>query len=206
MKATLMLTALILLASCANVYYTPEAKAIADTHSIFAIAPPRVSIAARPKDDPENIKELQRNESRNIQLEMYSWLLRRKSQGFIQPDVLDVETTNAILREAGYFDGKNFTPQEMAELLDVDGILTSNYALNRPLSTGAAIALEVLTNIDAAAKEATVTLTLYDQNERLSLWNYSDAIAGGVLSSHANMVDNILARATRKMPYRTERR
>ena len=204
MKTCLILCALAILSSCANVYYTPEAKATADTHTIFAIAPPRVSISARPKDNPENIKEMQRNESRNIQLEMYSWLLRRKTQGYIRPDVLDVETTNAKLRDAGYFDGKNFSPQELAELLDVDGILSSNYSLSRPLSTGAAIALEVLTNIDPVSKEATVTLTLYDRNERLSLWNYSDAIGGGVLSNHANMVDNILARATRKMPYRTE--
>ena len=50
--------------------------------------------------DAESIKEQQRTESLSIQAEMYSWLLRRKIQGKIFQEFLDIETTNARLKKA----------------------------------------------------------------------------------------------------------
>ncbi|MCX8020334.1 MAG: hypothetical protein N2747_07575 [Chitinophagaceae bacterium] len=60
---------------------------------------------------------------------MYAWLLRRKDQGKMDVEVLDVETTNSKLQKAGYPD-KPMSPAELAEVLGVDGIISSNFSLS----------------------------------------------------------------------------
>jgi predicted alternative tryptophan synthase beta-subunit len=45
--------AMIGLNSCAKIYYSPEARTRAGSHKLIAIAPPKVSIAAQKKVDPE---------------------------------------------------------------------------------------------------------------------------------------------------------
>ena len=94
----------IAVSSCAKIYYSPDAKSRASSHEIIAIAPPKVSIAAIKKVDAEAIKEQQKTESANFQKEMYSWLLKRKMQNRIIVEIQDVETTNAKLKKAGYYD------------------------------------------------------------------------------------------------------
>jgi hypothetical protein len=37
---------------------------------------------------------------------MYSWFLKRKSQGKLTIDIQDVETTNTLLTNLGYFEKK----------------------------------------------------------------------------------------------------
>ena len=77
--------------SCAKVYYSPDAKSRASKHQLIAIAPPKVSIAARKKVEAEAMKEQQKTESLNFQNEMYSWLLRRKMQNRINVEILDLK-------------------------------------------------------------------------------------------------------------------
>ena len=95
---------LLFLSSCANVYYAPDAKSRSNKHEIIAVMPPKVSIAARKKVDAAAMIEQQKTESANFQREMYSWLLKRKSQNKMRIEVLDVETTNAKLTKLGYFE------------------------------------------------------------------------------------------------------
>ena len=80
---------------------------LAGTHKIIAIIPPKVSIAARKKVDGNALIEQQKTESINFQREMYSWMLKRKMQGTIFVDIQDVETTNAKLSNAGFYNGNN---------------------------------------------------------------------------------------------------
>ncbi len=66
----LLMTTVFLISSCAKIYYSPDAKVRASKHQVIAIAPPKVSIAARKKIDAEAITEQQRTESTNFQQEM----------------------------------------------------------------------------------------------------------------------------------------
>jgi hypothetical protein len=123
----------IILQSCAKIFYSPDARYLASTHKIIAIIPPRVSIAARKKVDAAALIEQQKTESINFQREMYSWMLKRKMQGKILVDIQDVETTNAKLAAAGFGDTNFLTPSDISKVLNVDGILTSNYSLSKPM-------------------------------------------------------------------------
>ena len=204
MKKSLVLfiVATLLLQSCAKVFYTPDARYLANTEKIIAIVPPEVSIAARRKVDAAALIEQQKTESVNFQKEMYSWMLKRKMQGNIFVDIQDVETTNSRLFNAGFYDGKLLGPADLCNILGVDGILTSNYSLSKPLSEGAAIALAVFAGWWAPTNEAVASLSIHDSGSEKMIWNYDHRLSSS-LDSPARLVDELMRQASRKMPYFT---
>jgi hypothetical protein len=106
-----------LLQSCAKIFYSPDAIQLARTQRVIAIAPLNVSISARKNIDGIALIEQQKTESVNFQREMYVWMLKRKMQGTILVDIQDVETTNAKLSNAGFYNGKVLTPNDICNRL-----------------------------------------------------------------------------------------
>lgn len=199
-QITLIGFVLILLSSCAKIFYSPDAYTLAHNQKIIAIIPPTVSIAARKKVDAEAIKEQQKTESINFQKEMYSWMLKRKMQGKILQEIQALETTNAKLKKAGYPETP-LTTAELCEMLDVDGIMTSNYQLSKPMSDGAAVALVLLVGAYGSTNEVHVSLSINDCNNKKLIWNYDHKFSGSLGSSPARLVDGIMRKASKKMPY-----
>ncbi len=117
MKKSIFLLVVVafMLQSCAKIFYTPDARSLAQNQKIIAIAPPKVSIAAKKNIDGAALIEQQKTESVNFQREMYSWMLKRKMQGTISVEIQDVETTIALLTKAGVNEGKILTPDEMCQ-------------------------------------------------------------------------------------------
>ncbi|MEX1013920.1 MAG: hypothetical protein WDZ80_02050 [Candidatus Paceibacterota bacterium] len=186
--------------SCAKVYYSPDAEILADNQKIVAISPPVVSISANKRVEAEAMIEQQRTESANFQNEIYSWMLRRKTQGRITQEFQEIGNTNIYLTRAG-FPEKPLTSQEMCESLNVDGLLMSNFALSKPMSDGAAIALTFLVGFGGSTNEVRTTLTIYDCTAQKMIWNYEHKYSGGIGSSPSRLVDQLMKKASRKMPY-----
>ena len=196
----ILVTAAFILQSCAKIFYTPDARPLAQNQKIIAIAPPKISIAPRKNVDGAALIEQQKTESVNFQREMYSWMLKRKMQGTIFVEIQDVETTIALLSEEGINRGKVLTPNEMCQILGVDGILTSNYSLSKPMSEGAAIALGVIAGVWGPTNEATVSLSIHDSGTNKMIWNYDHKLSSS-LSTPAKLVDALMRQASKKMPY-----
>lgn len=195
-----LLIAFLILPSCAKIFYSPDSYSLAQKHKIIAILPPIVSIAANKKVEAEAMKEQQRTESLNFQKEIYSWLLKRKMQGQITPEILDVETTNALLQKANYPENP-YTSAELCNILNVDGVLGSNFALSKPMSTAAAVAVEVLVGVWGSTNEIHVSLNINDCQNKKLIWNYDHKYSGSIGSSPARLVDALMRHASRKMPY-----
>ena len=197
---TLVGLSVLLLSSCAKIFYSPDAFTLAHSHKTIAILPPSVSIAASKKTDAEAIKEQQITESLNFQKEMYAWMLKRKMQGRITQEIQDIQTTNAKLEKAGYPDTP-LTPSEMCEILGVDGVMGSNYALSKPMSDGAAVAMVLLVGASGSTNEVRVSLNINDCSNKKLIWNYDHKFSGGLGSSPSRLVDGIMRKASKKMPY-----
>jgi hypothetical protein len=204
MKKSIFLLVVVafILHSCAKIFYAPDARYLAMNQKIIAIVPPKVSIAAKKNVDGAALIEQQKTESVNFQREMYSWMLKRKMQGTITVEIQDVETTIALLTKAGVNEGKILTPYEMCKLLGVDGILTSNYSLSKPMSEGAAIAVGLIGGTTGATNEATVSLSIHDSGTKKMIWNYDQKLSSS-LGTPARLVDDLMRQASRKMPYFT---
>ena len=197
-----LVVAAFILQSCAKIFYAPDARYLAQNQNIIAIAPPKVSIAAKKNIDGAALIEQQKTESANFQREMYSWMLKRKMQGTISVEIQDVETTIALLSKAGINEGKILTPYDMCQILGVDGILTSNYSLSKPMSEGAAIAAALLIGSWGATNQATVSLSIHDSGTKKMIWNYDHKLSSS-LGTPAKLVDDLMREASRKMPYFT---
>ena len=199
---TLSLIALsaILFSSCAKIFYSPDAYTLAHRQNNIAIIPPTVSITANKNIDAESMKEQQRTESINFQREMYSWMLKRKMQGKISQEIQEIETTNAKLKKAGYPEVQ-FTSSELCEVLGVDGVMTSNYGLSKPMSDGAAVAVALLVGAWGSTNEVRVSLSISDCNNKKLIWNYDHKFSGSLGSSPSRLVDGLMRQASKKMPY-----
>lgn len=181
---------------------SPEARSIAAGHRVIAVVPPQVTLPANRKVDASALKEQQRTESLSFQREIHDWVLRRKMQGKILVDVKDVETVNAQLTQAGYFESRTLTPRELCELLEVDAVVTSNFRMTKPMSEGAAVAVGLLTGIWGATNEVSVSMDLHDRNTGRMFWNFSHTLSGSTFSSPRQMVDELMRLASRNLPYR----
>jgi hypothetical protein len=190
----------ILFSSCAKIFYSPDAYVLARNQKTIAIIPPTVSIAANKKIDAESLKEQQRTESINFQKEMYSWMLKRKMQGKIIQELQEVETTNALLKKAGYPENP-LTSAELCQVLGVDGIMASNYSLSKPMSEGAAVAVAILVGAWGATNEVTVSLSINDCMNKKMIFNYDHKYSGNLGSSPSQIVDALMRQASKKMPY-----
>lgn len=190
-----------LLSSCAKIFYSPDAYTLAHSQKTIAIVPPTVSIAATKKIDAEAMKEQQKTESINFQKEMYSWMLKRKMQGKISQEIQEIENTNAKLKKAGYPENP-LTTAELCTVLGVDGIMTSNYGLTKPMSEGAAIAAAVLVGVWGTTNEVHVSLSINDCTNKKLIWNYDHKFSGSMGSSSSRLVDELMRQASGKMPYK----
>lgn len=199
-QLSFILLVAILFSSCAKIFYSPDAFTLAKNQKIIAIIPPSVSIAASKKINGDALKEQQKTESINFQNEMYSWLLKRKMQGRMSQEIQEIETTNAKLKKAGYPENP-LTTAELGEILGVDGVVTSNYGLSKPISTGGAVALALLVGAWAPTNEAHVSLSITDCSNKKLIWNFDHKFSGSIGSSPSRLVDGLMRKASQKMPY-----
>lgn len=186
--------------SCAKIFYSPDANILAEKQDIIAIIPPKISIAARKKVDAEALKEQQKTESINFQNEIYAWMLKRKMQGKISKEIQQIETTNAILKKVGYPENP-LTTKELCNALGVDGIMHSTFALSKPMSTGGAIAVAILFGGGGSTNEVRTTISINDCENNKLIWNYEHKISGGLGSSPSRIVNQLMRKASKKMPY-----
>lgn len=199
-QLTIIALVAILFSSCAKIFYSPDAYTLAHNQKIIAIIPPTVSIVAKMKFNTETVKAQQKTESINFQNEMYSWMLKRKTQGKIYQDIQEIGTTNAKLKKAGYPENP-LTTAELCEILGVDGIMTSNYGLSKPMSDGAAVVEAILVDSRSSTNEVHASLSISDYSSNKLIWNYDYKTSGTLGSSPSKLVDDLMREASKKMPY-----
>ena len=191
---------LIFIGGCATVYLSPDGQSLSNKHNIVAILPPSIVLKSTKGMSAETVKQQQDDEAIVFQQEVYSYMLQRKSKRQMVIDIQDVEETNVALKRNN-LDVSNMTTGELCELLEVDGILSSQFSLSKPMSGGAAVALLFLTGFGAATNEVTVSMSLKDCSQKSLIWKYDHKYSGGVLSSPASLVKTLMRDASKKMPY-----
>ncbi|MBM3441841.1 MAG: hypothetical protein FJX89_03970 [Bacteroidetes bacterium] len=96
-------------------------------------------------------------------------MLKRKIQGKINKEIQEVETTNTQLKKAGYPETP-MTNTELCQILGVDGIMSSNFALSKPMSESAAIAVGLLIGAWGPTNEVRTILSISDcQNKKINM-------------------------------------
>jgi hypothetical protein len=190
-----------------RLFVDPEFGKIGYDHKVIAVVPFRVTISLRPKQmqslQQGQLEKMQEDESRSIQMALYAWFLKRRQQGKMWVDVQDASTTIAILSKNGitYSNIHEHTPEEIAKILNVDAIVRGTFDTDKPMSDGASVALGLLVGFWGATNQATMNLFIHNAEDGKVLVNYNKGVAGSVGSTSDQLINTVMRKASRRIPY-----
>jgi len=203
----LALVLVILVSGCATIYKTPNFNAARSQHRILAILPFDVTIQARrlPKGvTVEMLREMEKDEAYVIQSEVYRFFLRQISRNAYTINFQDIDETNSTLLRAGisFENIRNYSKAEIAQILNVDSVLSGTVHRARPMSMGASIVTAVLFNWGGVTNKVDVGVAIHDGTDSSLLWKYNHSYSGGIGSSSENLTRALMRHISKKFPYR----
>ncbi|MBN1939522.1 MAG: hypothetical protein JW843_08045 [Candidatus Aminicenantes bacterium] len=210
MKKSILFAAagLLLTASCATVYRSPQFHQMRPQHRLVALLPFDVSISSTrlPKGMTiEMLKEMEKDEGYGTQALFYARFLRRSSDFAVS--FQDVDKTNALLAQNNieFAALRTVTKEELARILGVDAVISGKIQREKPMSEAAAIALGVLVGFWGSTNKVNVDLTIHDGASGELFWKYSHELSGGLGSSSEQLVKAFTRKIARNFPYLVRR-
>ncbi len=210
MKKSLIILSLIFtttLFAQTKLYVHPDADTYVSNTKTIAILPMKVQVKLRPKElkdfTPEQIIEMGKNESLDIQKGMYTWFLTRKKRGSLLVDVQNPTRTNALLKEKGIdiHSYDQYLPSELGKILGVETIITGTFETSKPMSNGAAIGLAVLTGGMFATSSATMNMDFMSATDDELVVNYLKKINGSLGTDAQDLINILMRKVSRRIPY-----
>ncbi|MBL4724933.1 MAG: hypothetical protein JKY73_06100, partial [Lutibacter sp.] len=190
MKKILLILTLIFTTSSSfsqtKLYVHPDADTYVANTKTIAILPMKVQVKLRPKQlkdfSSEQIIEMGKNESLDIQKGTYTWFLTRKKRGTMLVGVQNPARTNALLKKNGIdiHSYDEYLPSELGEILGVEAVITGTYETSKPMSNGAAIGLALLTGGMFATNSATMNMDFTSTIDDELVVNYHKKIKGSL--------------------------
>ncbi|MEO1053598.1 MAG: hypothetical protein AAFX87_23385 [Bacteroidota bacterium] len=211
MKQVLILTFSLLIAFSTHaqtrLFVDQEFAETCHDHELIAVIPFNTTISLRPKQMASlkegQLDKMQENESLTIQQSMYSWFLKRKQQGSLWVNVQDVGTTNALLAKNNitYANIDKFTAQEIAKILKVDAVVRGTFETNKPMSDGASATLGLLVGFYGSTNRATINMFIHNAEDGKVVVNYNKAVSGSLGSTTDQLINRIMRKTSRRIPY-----
>ena len=187
-----------------QVFENPQLKSIIGQHKTVAILPYKVSITY--KKQPKNFnaeanRDQEKSMSNSIQSSMYTFLLRKREDYNVS--FQDVDKTNILLKKAGMLDKLDeFTKDEIAKALGVDGIIGGTFETEQTKSEAGAIASAIIFGgFGGKTGTGTLTMTLNNGADGELLWRFFKTMDQGITSSTDDLVESMMRKVSRNFPY-----
>ncbi|KOH44156.1 hypothetical protein [Sunxiuqinia dokdonensis] len=190
-----------------HLYENPAFDKIAKEHQMIAVVPFDATVSLRPKQmkdiSPEQLQRMEQSEGESVQMAMYSWFLKREKREQLTVKVQDTNTTNALLKKNGitYENLTEYTPEELAKLLEVDAVVSGKFETSKPMSEGASIALGALIGFWGSTNKAVLNMFIHNAADGQLLINYNKGVSGSVGSSTEDLINILLRKASRRIAY-----
>ena len=190
-----------------SIYTHPDFDQLAKDHQTLAIIPFDADVKLRPKQmkemSSEDIARMEEQEGEAVQDAMYSYFLKRKSKHEFSVEFQNTTRTNALLAKNGitYENMGEYTTEDLAKMLEVDGIVSGRLVTSKPISEGGAIALGVLTGISMPTNSGKVAIDINDGATGELLWKYEKALSRDLGSDTNQIINALMRKASRKFPY-----
>lgn len=213
MKSTLLIAFMLMLgisqsfAQNREIYTNPDFSTVAKSHKELAILPFKAIIKLRPKQmekfTPEEFHKLQEDEGKGVQSALHSYFLKRKDQKGFTVSFQDISKTNALLAKSGInMDNiDQYTAEELASMLQVDGIISGVLNTDKPMSEGASLALGLLVGFYGTTNSGKCTININDGATGSLLWKYEKSLSRSLGSDTNTVIEAMMRKASRKFPY-----
>lgn len=204
-----LLAALIPLASFAQkeIYTNPDFGSLAKNEQTLAILPFTVTLHLRPNErakmTDEDLKKMELQEGLDVQSAMQTYFLHRKEKKDFTVSFQDIDQTNLLLKKAGISPDSiaGYTPEQLAKILGVDGVISGTLTSDKPMSEGAAVAVGVLTGFYGHTNSGKCTINIHDASTGKLMWKYEKSLSRGLGSNINSIINTMMAKASRKFPY-----
>lgn len=205
----LVLLLLPLAAYCQSrgIYTSTDFAAITKNENTMAILPFNVTLNLRPKDRANitdaALKAKETEEGYVAQNAMETFLLRTGMHKDYTVNFQDVNKTNALLKQHGISRDSLtvMTPESLCNLLGVQAVLSGTLISSHPLSTEAAVAVDILVGFGGKTNSGKCSLAIHDGAGGKLVWKYDKSLSRGLGSDVNTIIDNIMKKASRKFPY-----
>jgi len=190
-----------------KLYVHPNADRYVSETKTIAILPLKVQVKLRPKQlkdfTPEQIKEMNKSESLDIQKGMYTWFLTRKKRGTLKVEVQNPTRTNALLKKSGIdiHSYDEYLPSDLGKILGVEAIITGSFETSKPMSDAAGIGLLLLTGGMFATNTATMNMDFMSTTDDELVVNYLKKIKGSLGSDAQDLINILMRKVSRRIPY-----
>jgi hypothetical protein len=191
-----------------EIYTSTNFKTLAKDHKLLAIMPFKTTLSLRPKEvekngGPAGVAALEKREGLGVQSAVHSYFLKRKESNDLLVDIQDPARTNALLERNAitYETMAGFTPEEIAKILNVDGIVSGTFESTQPMSNGAAIALAMTVGFGGPTNTGKTTISINDGKTGDLLWKYDKTLSRGFGSNTNTIITTIMRKASRQLPY-----
>jgi hypothetical protein len=190
-----------------EIYTNPGFSALSRTEKTLAILPFTASINLRPRQRAKvteaQLTEMEKQSGLEVQNALQTYFLKRKAKKSFTVEFQDIQLTNALLKKHGVStDSLRFlTPQQLAELLGVDGVIGGDLQTDKPMSEGASIALGVLVGFYGATNSGKCVIHIHDGKTGKLMWKYDKTLSRSLGSDINTIITSIMRKAARKFPY-----
>lgn len=190
-----------------NVYESTKFDALSKDHHVLAIIPFVTHLALEENITNEESKKLAENEGYAVQdaLETYFGLGQKKKKFTV--DFQNIKNTNAILAQSNisYHNIDIYTIKELAEILEVDAVVSGNLDLNILLSEGIPVEFSVMDYFIGDSNYGRIGIKISDGKTGKLLWKYENEINKKSGRNTADLIDKLMKKLVRKFPYDKER-
>jgi ribosomal protein L22 len=187
------------MSSCNSVKYNSGGRSMIQSHEKIAVLQPNVLINF--EGDNDEVKSLEKNDAINLQAEIYDWLQRRRFENKVAVEIMDLNESNINLASISELELSVMKTSEICNLLNVDAVLSSNFILEKPVSQESTKSFANLTQTDLSTNKIKVKLALHKSETSDVIWNFDKEVEGNNETTYKQLVDKILSKAIKKMPY-----
>lgn len=190
-----------------EIYTNPDFAQIAKDHKVLAIIPFKASVKLRPKQiekmGEDQYAKLQIEEGKSVQSSLQTYFLNKKNTEGFTVTFQDIAKTNAILLKNNINEENidRYTSEDLAKLLDVDGIISGTLSTDKPMSDGASVALGLLVGFYGATNSGKCTININDGKTGALLWKYEKTLSRSLGSDINTVINAMMRKASRKFPY-----
>jgi hypothetical protein len=198
----LLIFTLSVVTSCVQVREVKDVVTLTQNVQRIAVLPLKTTLEHKIWMKEDKYQDLCHEKSEQLQAKLIKQLEFYQRSGKLPAEIMPADEVNALLFGANY-PKTPLNDIELCQLLHVDAILIGDISILEPVSEGAAIAINSLSNgnVSAMTNYVQMTLRLATATQTQSIWSASTASSGYLGSNKHFMVNRVIRRVVRNMPY-----
>ncbi len=189
-----------------NIYISTHFESLSKDHKELAIIPFFTHLDLDNPHSTDELKRLEEKEGYAVQEALETYFGRGKKRKKFSVSFQNCKNTNAILakNQITYANIDRYTIRELAEILEVDGIISGNLDINVLLSDGVPTEFSFFDYLLGDANYGRIGIKVSDGESGKLLWKYEQEISRKSGKNTDDLIDKMMKKAARKFPYDKE--